>query len=245
MTQGIAGASAQDPGVQSLSRLADRIAGMAPVLDLGTVAKRIDPPGPRPQKPRPSPTAMAALARTDAMTGRAAAPEMLPQRKRSLARAVIEAFVAACNFIPYALVALCARLVIARAFFLDGQTRVDGPRLRMDIFGFDTSVVLPLQVKAETLAIFSMPHIALPVSPVLAAYLVSGAGFLLPVMLAVGFGTRVAALGLLVLTVVTQLYLAPHALWSAHVYWASLLMVILALGPGRLSLDALIRAFSR
>jgi putative oxidoreductase len=42
-----------------------------------------------------------------------------------------------------------------------------------------------------------------------------------------------------------QFYVLPEALWTTHVYWASLLMVLLALGPGRISLDALIRAVAR
>ena len=41
----------------------------------------------------------------------------------------VESFVAACEYIPYALVVLGIRLVVARLFFLDGQARIDGPRV--------------------------------------------------------------------------------------------------------------------
>ena len=50
------------------------------------------------------------------------------------ARAV-DSFVSACAFIPYALVALALRLVMARVFFLDGQTRIDGPRVPLNVHG--------------------------------------------------------------------------------------------------------------
>jgi putative oxidoreductase len=246
MNQGVAGLTpSQDAGVRSISRLADRIAGMAPVLDLDTVARRIDPPATRPPVPRPSPAVMAALARTDAMTGRAALQAKRPYRRRSLASMLVDGFVAGCALIPYALLALSLRLVMACAFFLGGQNYVEGPRLPIRIPGFDLSVILPLQVKAETVAVFSAQLAALAVPPVFAAYLVSVATFLLPIMLALGLGTRFAALGLLMMTAAMHLYLMPHALWSTHVYWASILMVLVALGPGRLSLDALIRAVSR
>lgn len=112
----------------------------------------------------------------------------------------------------------------------------------IEVQGFDLSVVLPTQVKAETFAIFFTQYAALPLSPVLAAYLVSAAEFVLPVMLVLGLGTRFAALGLLIMTAMIQFYVLPEALWTTHVYWASLLMVLLALGAGRISLDTLIRA---
>src|SRR5581483_11950114 len=96
--------------------------------------------------------------------------------------------------------------------------------------GFDFSVVLPLQVKAETFAAFATQYAALPLPPVLAAYMVSFAEFVLPVMLVLGLGTRFAALGLLIMTALVQVYVMPAALWSAHVYWASILLVLLSLG---------------
>jgi putative oxidoreductase len=88
------------------------------------------------------------------------------------------------------------------------------------------------------------PRSAIP-QPVLAAYAVSYAEFLLPIMLMLGFGTRIAALGLLFVTAVLQVYVAPQAIWSLHVYWASILMVLLALGSRPLSADAVFRFVSR
>jgi putative oxidoreductase len=158
---------------------------------------------------------------------------------------MIDGFVAACSFIPYALVALVLRFALARVFFLDGQTRVEGPRLPLTVQDFNLSVILPVQVKAETFTAFLTQIPPLPVPPVLAAYLVSYAEFILPIMLVLGLGTRFAALGLLIMTAVIQLYVVPEALWTVHIYWASMLLVLLSLGAGQVSADAVIRFVAR
>jgi uncharacterized membrane protein YphA (DoxX/SURF4 family) len=38
-----------------------------------------------------------------------------------------------------------------------------------------------------------------------------------------------------------QVYVAPALWWSHHVYWVCLLLVLVALGPGAASIDALLR----
>jgi hypothetical protein len=43
------------------------------------------------------------------------------------------------------------------------------------------------------------------------------------------------------MTVLTQVYVVPEALWTAHVYLFAILMVLMSVGPGAISLDALIR----
>lgn len=228
----------ESSGARAISKLADRLAAMAPppVLDLHD---------PLPPMPRPSPAVAAALSRTAALTAAAEQRAARPRPARSLAGAVIDSFISACAFIPYALVALGLRLVMARVFFLDGQTRIEGPRLPLNIQGFDFSVVLPWQVKAETFSAFTTQYALLPVPPVLAAYAVSYAEFILPVMLVLGLGTRIAAFGLLIMTALIQIYVLPGAFWSLHLYWAAILTVLLTRGPGQLSVDHLIRLVTR
>jgi putative oxidoreductase len=163
------------------------------------------------------------------------------RRSRSIIGLTVDSFVAACSFIPYALVALALRLVMARVFFLDGQARIEGPRVSLTVKNLDFSVVLPLQVKAETLSAFVTHYAALPVPPMLAAYLVSYAEFILPICLVLGFGMRFAAFGMLFMTALIQVYVMPEALWTVHVYWASILLVLLSRGPGQISVDHVIR----
>jgi putative oxidoreductase len=218
-------------GEAAMARLADRIAALAPPLEL-SVASIV----------QPSPAVAAALATSRAISARAAERA---RRSRSVTGLMVDGFVSACSFIPYAVVALALRLVMARLFFLDGQSRISGPRYSLSEYGFDFSAVLPVQVKAETFNAFLTQYAAVPVPPVLGAYLVSYAEFVLPVLLVLGLGTRFAALGLLMMTMMIPIYVMPHALWSVHVYWASILLVLLSLGAGRISLDHLIRIIAR
>ena len=189
-----------------------------------------------------SPAVTAALATSKASSARAADRA---RRSRSIIGLTIDSFVSACSFIPNALVALALRLTMARVFFVDGQTRIDGPRVPVNVQGFDLSVVLPLHIRPETFSAFFTQYAPVPVPPVLAAYLVSYAEFVLPIMLVLGLGTRVAALGLLIMTAVIQIYVMPQALWTAHVYWASILLVLLSVGPGQISLDHIIRFIAK
>jgi putative oxidoreductase len=68
---------------------------------------------------------------------------------------------------------------------------------------------------------------------------------LLPILLVLGFGTRLAALGLLGMTAIIQLT-APEGWANFHLIWAATALAIFVHGPGAISLDALIgRAFGR
>jgi putative oxidoreductase len=225
-----------EQGPRAMSRLADRIAAMAPPR----AAPAPEIPVPPPSIPR-SPVVEAALSRAAVLSAQAA--QRAEREPRGWLAAAVDGFVTACGFIPYALVGLALRLVAARAFFLDGQSKVDGPRLPLTWRDIDLSVILPMHVKAGTIGPFFGQ--ALPLPPVFAAYAVSYAEFILPLMLLLGFGTRFAALGLLAVTVAIQLYLLPQALWSTHIYWALILLVLLSLGPGQISIDAVFRFLSQ
>lgn len=220
------------PGEMAMSRLADRLAALAPQEPLNLTTLQAT------SMPRPSPAVATALATSRAISARAAERA---RRSRSVTGLMVDGFVAACALVPYALIALALRLVMARVFFLDGQTRVDGLRIPLAFQDFSFPLILPMQVKAEAATSF----LALPVPPALTAAVVSYAEFVLPMLLVIGLATRFAALSLLVLTVLFQLYVAPQALWTAHIYWAGALLVLLSQGPGRLSLDALIRLIAR
>ena len=101
--------------------------------------------------------------------------------------------------------------------------------------------MLPAEIKPETFELFQTQYAALPMPPAVAAYLFSYAEFVLPVCLVLGFATRLSALVLLAMTVLIQIYVVPEALWTAHVYIFAVLMVLMSVGPGAISLDAVIR----
>jgi putative oxidoreductase len=72
--------------------------------------------------------------------------------------------------------------------------------------------------------------------PGLFAYLDGIAEIMLPLLLIVGLATRFSALALLVMTAVIQV-VVPDGWANFHLPWAGLAVAIMALGPGRLSLD--------
>ncbi|HEX3442304.1 MAG TPA: DoxX family membrane protein [Pseudolabrys sp.] len=225
------------PGDVAMARLADRLLEMAPpTAPSGLTAL------PSTSMPRPSPAVAAALATSAAISARAAERA---RRSRSVVGMMVDGFVAACSFLPYALVGLALRLTMALVFFLDGQTRIDGPLVPLKVQDFSLSVTLPLGVKAETVNAFLTQIPPLPVPPALAAYVLSYAEFVLPILLLLGFATRFSALALLALTVALQLFVMPQALWTTHIYWASILLVLVSLGPGQLSVNAIIRFIAR
>jgi putative oxidoreductase len=228
-------AANQNVGVAAMTRLADRLATVAPP------AMPLDLTDPLPL-PKPSPAVAAALATTRAIAARA---DKRARRSRSVTGLMVDGFVALCSFIPYALVAFALRLMMAREFFIDGQTLISGPRFSQSLYGFNFSAVLPMQVRAETISTFLTQYTALPVPPMLAAYVVSYAEFVLPLLLIVGFGTRFAALFLLVMTALIDFYVMPPVLWTEHVYWAAILLILVSRGPGALSLDHFIRLARR
>ena len=243
-----------DSSVKAVSQLAARIASMAPPSS-NLMEEQTTPTW------QPSPAVAAALSSSEKISAQAAeralhSPSSMSaaiaaradrraRRSRSIIGLTIDSFVSACSFITYSLVAIVLRLVMARVFFLDGQTRIEGPLVPINLQSFDFSFVLPLQVKAETFAAFLTKYAALPVPPVLAAYLVSYAEFILPICLFLGFGTRFAALGILIMIALIQIYVAPEALWTVHIYWASILLVLLGGGAGQISVDAIIRWIAR
>lgn len=80
--------------------------------------------------------------------------------------------------------------------------------------------------------------------PGLFAYFDGVAEIALPLLLVVGLATRFSALALLVMTGVIQL-VVPEGWANFHLPWAGLALAIMALGPGRLSLDHLAASLCR
>jgi putative oxidoreductase len=75
-------------------------------------------------------------------------------------------------------------------------------------------------------------------APGVVAFAAGSAEILLPILLVLGLATRLAALGLLAMTLVVQLTVPDG--WPVHVTWAAMALGIMAWGPGRISLDYLI-----
>lgn len=125
--------------------------------------------------------------------------------------------------------ALVARLVMARMFLKSGILKLQDFGTAIDLFEYDYFEGIPhgLAVVAAALSTFGET--------------------VLPVMLLVGFLTRFASAGLLVMTIVISTLVYPFwsgtgvsLWWNDHVWWTVILLGLLAYGPGNLSLDALL-----
>ncbi|MEO8313943.1 MAG: DoxX family protein [Pseudomonadota bacterium] len=126
--------------------------------------------------------------------------------------------------LPQSLLLLVARLGIASIFFLSGRTKVDGVLTINDSARslFETDYQLPL------------------LSPDVAVHLATYAEHLFPMLLVLGLFTRAAALGLLGMTLVIEIFVYPDA-WPTHLSWAAILLPLVAYGAGRLSVDRVLR----
>lgn len=135
--------------------------------------------------------------------------------------------------IPYSLVALLARFSIAAVFWNSGQTKVEG--FAINLVSGEFQLGWP-RLSDSALALFRDEYRLPLLPPEAAALLAAGAEHLFPVLLLLGLGTRVSALALLAMTLVIQLFVYPGA-YATHGTWAALLLLLLARGPGALSLD--------
>jgi putative oxidoreductase len=142
--------------------------------------------------------------------------------------------------IPYALIALFLRIVAAHPFFVSGQTKIEGPTIDGEHLGLDMTIQIPTGLRDAVIALFAEEYKLPYISPEYAAYLTAALEFVLPILLVLGLATRFSAFGLLAITLVIQLFVYPDAWWTAHSYWTALLIVLIARGPGALSLDYLL-----
>lgn len=118
------------------------------------------------------------------------------------------------------LLTLVARIAIAAIFFLSGRTKVSGF----------------LTIKDSTYVLFQEEYHLPLVPPDIAAHLAAYAEHLFPLLLVLGLFTRGAALALLGMTAVIEIFVYPDA-WPTHLSWAGLLLLLVARGGGALSLD--------
>ena len=128
------------------------------------------------------------------------------------------------RLLPQSLLLLIARLGAATVFFLSGRTKVEGL----------------LTITPTTYELFRTEY-ALPfIPPEIAAHAATYSEHAFSILLVLGLLTRPAAVGLLGMTVVIQIFVYPDA-WPTHLTWAGLLLPLIARGGGTLSLDRLFR----
>ncbi len=80
-------------------------------------------------------------------------------------------------------------------------------------------------------------------APSVVAFLSGTGEILFPVLLVLGLGTRFAALGLLFMTAIVELTVPDG--WPIHLTWGAMALGIMAWGPGRISVDHVVRGLLR
>jgi putative oxidoreductase len=141
---------------------------------------------------------------------------------RSPAALIFQRVIAVMEQIPFWFIALAARIFPAAVFWQSGETKVVGFHLKPSAIAlFENEYQLPL------------------IDPTIAAYISAFSEHFFPILLVIGFATRFSALALLIMTAVIEIFVYPGA-WPTHGVWATCFLIVIARGPGWLSLDHLI-----
>ena len=148
----------------------------------------------------------------------------------------VRAVIAMLEKTPHSLLALLARFSVAAVFWASGQTKIEG--FVLNIVSGEFVLGWP-QLSESALALFQDEYRLPLLSPEFAAPMAAVAEHLLPLMLLIGLGTRFAALGLLGMTLVIQLFVYPDA-YATHGTWAAALLYLVMRGPGVVSCDQII-----
>ncbi|TIT21775.1 MAG: DoxX family protein [Mesorhizobium sp.] len=118
--------------------------------------------------------------------------------------------------IPFSLVQLAARVAIAHVFWQSAQSKLASWPVTLQLFASE----------------YNLPFI----DPSIAAPLATAAELTGSVLIFLGLFSRVAALMLLGVVSVIQIFVYPEN-WAEHLVWASLLLLVLTRGAGVLSVD--------
>lgn len=133
-------------------------------------------------------------------------------------RSLLSKIIARFERIPADLIALIARISVATVFLRSGMLKLEG------------------WSAGNTLALFTDEYKLPLIPPQIAAYLATAAELALPPLLIVGLFTRLAALALLVMTLVIEIFVYPNA-FDTHGVWAVSLLYLMKHGAGVASLD--------
>jgi putative oxidoreductase len=120
---------------------------------------------------------------------------------------------------PLAVVQLAMRIAIGGVFINSGLLKINSWEFAVKLFEDEYKVPL--------------------LDPVWAARMAALNELTFPVLVVIGFATRLATLPLLGMVLVIQAFVYPQA-WIEHLLWASVLVFLLTRGPGALSVDHLI-----
>jgi putative oxidoreductase len=152
--------------------------------------------------------------------------------------------------IPDSFLSLCARIFPAAVFWLSGETKVEGDNifalfqkakdghLQESATAF-LHKLAGLPLKDSAISLFQEEYKVPLLDPTVAAHLAAFAEHFFPLLLVLGLASRFAALALLGMTAVIEIFVYPGE-WPLHGVWATCFLVVIARGAGVFSLDYLI-----
>jgi len=146
---------------------------------------------------------------------------------------LIRQFIGIAERIPNTLVAFVARFSIAAVFWKSGETKIQG--FAVDIVNREFTLGWP-RLSDSVVDLFRDEYHLPLVPPEIAATMAATAEHLFPILILLGFATRLSALALLGMTMTIQLFVYPDA-YPTHGTWAAVLLYLMVHGPGKLSLD--------
>ena len=126
---------------------------------------------------------------------------------------------------PLSIILLAGRIGVGATFFKAGLLKYQSWEFTVKLFEEEYRVPL--------------------LDPTVAAGIATVQELTIPILLFLGLATRIAAIPLLGMIAVIQLFVYPNA-YNEHLVWGSILVLLLTRGPGVVSLDYLIeRIMSR
>jgi len=124
--------------------------------------------------------------------------------------------------LPLSLILLAMRIAIGFVFFNSGMLKINSFEFAVRLFRDE----------------YQLPFI----DPLNGARLATFVELVFPLFLIFGLGTRLATIPLLGMVAVIEIFVYPKA-WVEHLLWASVLVMLLTRGPGKLSFDYLIERY--
>jgi putative oxidoreductase len=126
------------------------------------------------------------------------------------------------DHVPDWLLAIPLRLAVATVFWDSAMAHLANWQTTLELFQTEYQVpILP---------------------PDVAAYMAVSIEVSAPILLVLGLAARAAALVLLGMVTVIELFVYPQA-WPTHIQWAAMLLVLVCRGAGMISVDRLIQRY--
>lgn len=151
----------------------------------------------------------------------------------SAVASLISGIVTLFSRIPDSLIALVGRFSIAAIFWKSGQTKIEG--FAVDLVSGEFQFGWP-HLSDSALELFRSEYRLPLLPPELAAPMAAFGEHFFPILILLGLATRFSSLALLVMTLTIQIFVYPDA-YPTHGVWATVLLVLIARGPGVISID--------